>query len=350
MSERFRVASIGLGRWARVLAAAAGRSDELELVACFTRDPAARSAFSADHGCRAAASMDELLADPEVDGVIVTVPNDAHAAVVSEAAAAGKHVYVEKPIASSMADGLRIAAAVEKAGVRFMVGHSARMLAGTRRMRALLDAGELGQVSLAEANFSNNRALELTPDKWRFYSDKSPGGPLIQLAIHQFDVLQYLLGPVDAVSAAIRRLYTAAEVPDVAACLLQHREGPVAYVGSSWASASAYFTRLYGTRRNADLEVDFKYWSQGDKVDSHSELRLQERDEQPEAVPLTPTDMYRDELEELARAVREDRETEVNAAVALQALAMVHAALRSAQEGGRMVELREILDATAPVA
>lgn len=349
MSERFRVASIGLGRWAKVLASAVGRSSELELVSCFSRDPDARLAFSRDYGCRSADSMDELLTDPEVDAVIITVPNDAHAAVVSEAAAAGKHVYVEKPIASSIADGLRIAAAVEKAGVQLMVGHSARMLAGTRRMRELLDGGEIGEVSLAEANFSNNRALELTPDKWRFYNDKSPGGPLIQLAIHQFDVLQYLLGPVDAVSSAIRRLYTAAEVPDVAACLLQHRDGPIAYVGSSWASASAYFARLYGTKRNADLEVDFKYWSQGDKVDSHSELRLQAGDEQPEPVSLAPTDMYRDELEELAHAVREGRDTEVNAAVALQALAMVHAALRSAQEGGRMVELKEVLDVAAAV-
>ena len=350
MSEPFRVASIGLGRWARVLASAAGRSSELELVSCFTRDLTARLAFSRDYSCRAAASMDELLSDAEVDAVIVTVPNDAHASIVAEAAAAGKHVYVEKPIAGSMADGFRIATAVEKAGVRLMVGHSARMLAGTRRMRALLDAGEIGKVSLAEANFSNNRALELTPDKWRFYNDKSPGGPLIQLAIHQFDVLQYLLGPVEAVSSAIRRLYTVAEVPDVAACLLQHRDGPVAYVGSSWASASAYFTRLYGTKRNADLEVDFKYWAQGDKVDSHSVLRLQEGDEEPEPVGLTATDMYRDELEELARAVREGRDTEVNAGVALQALAMVHAALRSAEEGGRMVQLKEIMDVTAPVA
>src|SRR3982074_3980135 len=74
-------------------------------------------------------------------------------------------------------------------------------MAGIRTMRERIDSGELGRVAFMEANFSNERALELTPSTWRWYSAKAPGGPLSQLAIHQFDVLHYLGGEVVEASA-----------------------------------------------------------------------------------------------------------------------------------------------------
>ena len=76
------------------------------------------------------------------------------------------------------------------------VGHSARLMAGIRAMGKAIEAGELGRVGFMEANFSNERALELTPKAWRWYKDRAPGGPLSQLAIHQFDVLHYLGGEI----------------------------------------------------------------------------------------------------------------------------------------------------------
>ena len=72
------------------------------------------------------------------------------------------------------------------------MGHSARLMAGIRKIGEAIADGELGRVAFIEANFSNERALELTPKTWRWYKDKAPGGPLSQLAIHQFDVMQYL--------------------------------------------------------------------------------------------------------------------------------------------------------------
>lgn len=339
---RLRVASIGLGRWAKVIASAVQRSGELELVSCFSRQEQARSEFAAAYGCRTAGSLDELLADPDVDAVLITVPNDAHAETIERAARAGKHVFVEKPLAASIEDGLRIARVVEETGIRLMVGHSARMLAGSRRIKAMLDAGDLGEISLVETNFSNDRALELTADKWRADPDRNPGGPLIQLAVHNFDVVSYLLGPAEAVIAQTARLYTKVAVPDVTTALVRLASGPIAYFGSSWASAACYSVRLYGTKANAHLEVDFRYWGQGDKVDAHSRLRIEPAGGDAYDEPLAPADMYRDELEELAHAVREDRPAEVGPDVGLANLALVHAALRSASER-REVRVDEVL-------
>ena len=202
MSERVKLASIGLGRWARVLARGAQRGTVIELASCFSRSPESRTAFQEEFGVpRAASSLDELLSDPEIEGVLVTTPNDTHKSVILESLDAGKAVYTDKPIAHTMEDAGEIARAAATSGKAFAVGHSARRLGGHRAMKQWIETGKIGQVSLAEANFSNERGLELTTDTWRWFADKSPGGAMIQLGVHHADNLQYLLGPVASVSS-----------------------------------------------------------------------------------------------------------------------------------------------------
>ena len=189
--------AVGLGRWARVLARGAQRGDVIDLYSCFSRDEAKRTAFQEEFGIeRSASSYEELLADEAVEGVIITTPNDTHKDVIVQALEAGKAVYTDKPIAHTLEDANRIAAAVADTGRVFAVGHSSRRLSGHREMKRWLEDGRIGDISLAEANFSNERGLELTPQTWRYYADKSPGGAFIQLGVHHADTLQFLLGPV----------------------------------------------------------------------------------------------------------------------------------------------------------
>jgi predicted dehydrogenase len=98
-----------------------------------------------------------MLADSRIAGVIITVPNEQHLAVAREVAKAGKHVYTEKPIASTLEQGLEIEALEKAYSVTVTVGHSARLMAGIRRIRDMIDADELGRVAFMEANFSNER-------------------------------------------------------------------------------------------------------------------------------------------------------------------------------------------------
>jgi predicted dehydrogenase len=170
-----QVGIVGLGRWAKVLARAAAGSPELKIVAAFSRSVEKRNAFAQETGIPAAPDMQTLLANPEIHGMILTVPNEQHLPVAVEVAKAKKHVYTEKPIASTLEDGLAIAALEQKYGITVTVGHSARLMAGIRQIRAAIDSCELGRVAFIEANFSNERALELTPKSWRWYKDKAPG-------------------------------------------------------------------------------------------------------------------------------------------------------------------------------
>lgn len=345
MTDKVRLASVGLGRWARVLARGAQRGEVIELASCFSRDEAKRESFAQEFGiARTAATYEELLADPEIEGVIVTTPNDTHRDVIIQALEAGKAVYTDKPIAHTLEDANRIAAAVKDTGMVFAVGHSSRRLSGHREMKRWLEDGRIGDISLAEANFSNERGLELTPQTWRFYADKSPGGAFIQLGVHHADTLQFLLGPVKSVSAHARRLYTKSEVPDAVMAVLEFESGPLGYIGTGWASPGVYSMNLLGTKANLMYDLDFTHWDESHLADDWSSLRSQFYGEsERQLVELPRTDMFREQLEEFALAARGQATVEVGAGEAVRALAVVRSVLESSQRNGQAVLVDEVI-------
>src|SRR5437868_13319159 len=149
------VAIVGLGRWARVLARAAANSPTLRIVSAYSRSQEKRDAFARDLGIAAAPDMKSLLDDPRVKGVILTVPNEQHYPLALQVAQARKHVYTEKPIAHNLEDGLKLAALEQQYGITVTVGHSARLMAGIRAIKDMIDRGELGRGAFMEANFPN---------------------------------------------------------------------------------------------------------------------------------------------------------------------------------------------------
>lgn len=349
MADKVRLAPVGLGRWARVLARGAQRGDVVELASCFSRDEARRRAFAEEFGIpRTAATYEELLADPDIEGVIVTTPNDTHLPVIRQALEAGKAVYTDKPVAHTLEDANAIADAVRQAGQVFAVGHSSRRLSGHRVMKQWIDSGEIGQISLAEANFSNERGLEVTPETWRWYKAKSPGGPFIQLGVHHADTLQSLLGPVRSVSAHMKRLYNESENPDTVMAILEFESGPLGYIGTGWASPGVYSLNLLGTKANLMYDLDFTHWDESHEADDYSSLKSQfygESERRP--VELPRTDMFREQLEEYALAIRGETTVEVGIDEALNALAVVRAGLESSQRNGEAVTLKEVIESTS---
>ncbi len=293
---------------------------------------------------KAASSLEALLADDEIEGVIITTPNDTHRDLIIAALEAGKAVYTDKPITHTLEHALDVREAVHRTGAVFAVGHSARRLSGSRVMKQWIDGGGLGEVSLAEANFSNERGLELTPETWRWYADKSPGGTFIQLGVHHADNLQYLLGPVARVSAHARKLYTESEVPDAVMAILEFESGALGYIGCGWASPGIYQIRLQGTKANLMYDLDFTHWDESHQADEWSTLVSQGyRDMTRKPVALPATDMFREQLDEFALAIRGEAEVEVGIDEAIRALAVVRAALESSSRGGQAVEMGPLL-------
>src|SRR5918997_4959736 len=347
-NDKVRLASVGLGRWARVLARGIQRGDQVEIYSCFSRDEAKRTKFQEEYDVpNAASSYEELLADDAVEGVIVTTPNDTHKDVITQALRGGRGFYPEKPIAHTLEDANAIAAAVQETGQVFAVGHSSRRLSGHREMKRWIDDGRIGDISLAEANFSNERGLELTPHTWRWYWDKSPGGAFIQLGVHHADTLQFLLGPVKSVTAHMRKLYTKAEVPDAIMAILEFESGPLAYVGTGWASPGVYSMNLLGTKANLKYDLDFTHWDESHEADDWSTLESQFYGESVrQKVDLQRTDMFREQLEEFGLAIRGQASVEVGAVEAVRALGVVRAVIESSKRSGESVLLQEVIEKT----
>jgi predicted dehydrogenase len=345
-ANRVKVGIIGLGRWAKVLTRASRQSEVLEIVAGYSRTEEKRSAFRQEFGIAAVPDLSQMLADPAIKGVILTVPNEQHLPIAREVAKAGKHVYTEKPIASTLEEGLEIEALEKSYGVTVTVGHSARLMAGIRKIREAADAGELGRVGFMEANFSNERALELTPKTWRWYKDKAPGGPLSQLAIHQFDVLHYLGGEiVEASSIASKLSPVGAEVDDQSMTMLRFSDGKIGYVGSSWTSPGIFAVRVFGSKGLMHYEIDFGTWDTPDKLHQTSTLYIQRGKGgygSREELKVPESDMFRAELDMFAESCRTGKSNELSARSGNIAIAIVFAALRSIEKQGQAVRIADV--------
>jgi len=330
-SRPLRVATIGMGWWSDVLADAVLRSRKIEIAACFTRSEDKRRAFAAKYRCRAAASYEEILRDPGIEAIINTTPNDVHLETTRAAAAAGKHVFLDKPIANTVAEARAITEACRKAGVVLALGYQRRRESQFRWIRRQIDQGALGRLVNAEANISRDRLGKIDLGSWRYTAAGMPGGVMLQIGIHYTDVLEYLMGPIRAVSGRSARLVLPGDNPDVASLILEHESGALSTLNASYASASEfYLMNVYGK----DATVFY---------DQHGGMRMLKRGgDKAIPIPFSPNDTLVEELEEFAAAARGEGMPEVGGEYATRSLAVVRAGILSAQQG-RRVEVAEVL-------
>ncbi|MET0212377.1 MAG: Gfo/Idh/MocA family oxidoreductase [Vicinamibacterales bacterium] len=179
--EPVRVGCVGIGWWSDVLADAANRSGALKIVSCYTRSEQKRHAFAAKYGCDAAASYEAMLDDRRLEAVINTTPNSVHLETTSAAAHAGKHVFLDKPIANTVADARALTASCRSAGVVLALGYQRRRESHFRWVRQQIDAGEFGRMVNAEANISRDRLGKIDLTSWRYTSEGMPGGLMLQI-------------------------------------------------------------------------------------------------------------------------------------------------------------------------
>lgn len=334
--DRLRVGVVGTGNWARGFWSQGREAEEVQLVACYDLRREASDRFGAEFGCHSVPSLEEFLRRDDVDAVTIFTPNSGHREPVEAAAAAGKHVFVEKPIANSIEDARAMIAACRSHGVRLMVGHSTRYAPAMRALRGIIESGQLGSIAFAEGNLSHGFGNTVTAEQWRYHRAEAPGGPLIQLSVHLFDAFQYLLGPIKKVTALSVDSLSSSSIEDVFLALLEFESRVLAYVGTGYVIPSVTFVRLYGTAGAA-------YYHSGDGEEERiTRVRTGNRDA-TESVPPAPGNPYADEMGEFGRAVRSRCEPETGGREALSALGVVWACIRSAEQG-REVSVDEVLD------
>ena len=240
-------------------------------------------------------------------------------------------MFLDKPIANRVSEGRAISEVCRKAGIVLALGYQRRRESHFRWIKRQIEAGAFGKLVNAEANISRDRLGKIDLSSWRYQAAGMPGGVMLQIGIHYTDVLEYLMGPVKAVSGRFVQLVLPGDNPDVASLVLEHESGALSTLNASYASASEYYLmNIYGKDASA-------YY------DMHGGLRLLKRGEtEPTEVSCGKNDTFVEELEEFAAAVRGDGQPEMGGDNATASLAVVRAGILSAREG-RRVEIAEVL-------
>ncbi|KRE57544.1 Gfo/Idh/MocA family protein [Paenibacillus sp. Soil750] len=199
------------------------------------------------------ASLEELLANPEIEAVVVDTPTNLHRDVIIAAARAGKHIFTEKVIAPTLHEVNEILAAVEEAGVTLTVSLPRLNSPSTLAIQDIVAKELLGQITLVRTRLSHNGGISTTanPNGWlpqHFYNaEQCGGGALIDLGCHPMYLNRLLLGLPVAVSASYGYV-TGREVEDNAVSLLQYENGALGIVEAGFVNAfSPFVIEVHGT-------------------------------------------------------------------------------------------------------
>ncbi|NBS02552.1 MAG: gfo/Idh/MocA family oxidoreductase [Rhizobiales bacterium] len=183
-----KAAIIGLGWWGRTIARDLADSSVIRPVLGIDPDQTGRD-FAAAQGLAVSARFEDALERADIDAVILCSPHKHHAAQIKAAAAAGKHVFCEKPLCTRAEDVEDAVAAIRKAGVQLGIGHERRFEPAVIEMRKRFAAGEFGNSLLLEGNFSQDKFFTLPPDNWRLSPVEAPVGPLSATGIHLVSIM-----------------------------------------------------------------------------------------------------------------------------------------------------------------
>ena len=247
---------VGLGWWGKTLVeAVSGQSDQIRFVAGATEDVGDDTrAFAAQHEVELLSDFDALLANPNVDAVVLATPNSMHVDQVIAAAARGKHVFCEKPLALTKAGAERAVEATEKAGVTLGLDYNRRLHPEMTKLRELIESGDLGVILHVESTMTFPNALALKADAWRASRDETPCGGLTPLGVHAVDGMIDLCGPIDEVYCQSFRRAVEVDADDTTSILFRMKEGMSGYLGTMTATGGGFNFQVYGSKGFVKLE------------------------------------------------------------------------------------------------
>jgi myo-inositol 2-dehydrogenase/D-chiro-inositol 1-dehydrogenase len=277
----------------------------------------------------------ELLADRDIEAMLIATSTDTHASIMSDTAQAGKHIFCEKPLALDLASIDRALEAVQKAGVKLQVGFNRRYDKSFRRVREIVASGEIGRPCILRIT---NRDPELPAMEFMRVS----GGMFLDMTIHDFDMARFQVGEVEEVfaigSVMIEPALREFGDVDTSVVTLRFTGGAVGAIDNSRQAVYGYDQRLevFGDHgvAMAENEVETTF-ARGDREGFHS-ARL------PHFFMQRYAPCYVEEVRQFVECVREDKPTPINGQDGRAAVVLGHAAWKSLRES-RPVHVGEIL-------
>jgi predicted dehydrogenase len=244
-----RAAICGAGHWGtRLIESVQGKSSKIGFVAAVTRNPADKRPLADRFGLGLTASYAGVLADPNIDAVVLCTPHSQHAAEIIAAAKAGKHVFCEKPFTLTRGDAEAAITACKAAGITLHVGFNRRYAPAYLDMTRRIAAGKIGTVRHIEGQFSGPPSYQIEPGNWRSNQFESPGGSMTARGVHVIDSMIHIAGLVDTVFAFSTRLQLDIDVDDTTSCLLRFAGGVTGYLGTLHATSAFYRIHVFGSK------------------------------------------------------------------------------------------------------
>lgn len=336
-----RYAIVGCGHIAKKHVSAIEAVKGAQLVAVCDTDPV-RIAGYVEQGVKGYTNYQDLLADPSIDVVCICLPTGLHAKFTIQAASAGKHVIVEKPMALTLEDADEMIAACERNRVKLSVVHPNRFRPAIQELRNRLEAGAFGKIGHANATVRWNRNDEyFLQAPWRG-TKAMDGGVLMNQAIHNMDLLLWMMGEAEEVTTYAATRIRKIETDDTSVSVIRFKSGAL---GVLEAAVTLYPRNLeetlsiFGETGTAVIGGPtanwIKTWKFADLTDEESEQVIQRIEQDPFGVPG-----HQCIIQDMTDAIQQDREPVVSGQEGRHVLELVIACQKSA-EINQPVKLRE---------
>src|SRR3954471_11922775 len=244
-----RAAIVGIATWGRNLVTSVHGSEHIRFVAGATQTPAKAADFCRQHGIRLVESYERLLGAREVDAVVLATPHSQHCAQILEAARAGKHVFVEKPLGLDAKEAEAAVRACAEQHLTLAVGYNWRFQPALNEVRRMLDDGRLGKLLHIEGNFCGPSAYRFAKEHWRQDRDEAPAGGMTGRGVHVVDAMLHLAGShISSVVAQSDRLVHDYGVDDTTSMLFRFKSGATGYLGTVIATAETWRLQVFGSK------------------------------------------------------------------------------------------------------
>lgn len=341
MTLRFGI--VGCGMIARFHARALADAEGIELVGATSRRMEATESFANEFSCRAFATLEEMLADPEINAISICTPSGAHMEPAVAAANAGKHVVVEKPLEVTTERCDQIIAACEQNGVRLGVTFQSRFHRSSQLLKQAVEGGRLGRITLGDAYVKWHRSQEYYDSgAWRGTWKLDGGGALMNQAIHSVDLLLWLMGEVDQVFAMTdTATHQRIEVEDVAVATIKFRNGALGVIEATTTAYPGALKKIEicGSQGSVVLEEeDLVQWQFAEETAEDEAIRASMRGQNktgggagdPKAIGHHGHKMM---FEDFAKAIANGTVPLIDGKEGRHSVQLIEAIYRSAREG-----------------
>ena len=246
-------AIVGLGWWGKTLVKAARDfGAPIRFVRGVSLEPDTVRDFAVEHNIAIGTSFEQVVADPQIQAVILATPHSKHPEQVKALAAAGKHIYCEKPFALAKSDAAAMLEACRRAGIVIGVGHHFRLMPSMRVLAELKDAGAFGTIMHMEGNYSHDWLANYPADSWRMQAAESRAGGMTGMGIHVLDCFRDLAGPMKRISALSKARALKLPTGDTTAALIEFESGATGTLATTIKTPFDWRLAVYGENCRAE--------------------------------------------------------------------------------------------------